>query len=211
MKHNNDQNSELTSFRRWLRTRLGDSRGAVAHEANVPLTPGSAFHVTVPTTAKGHLGTYTVTAHAKGLAKIAPTKATGTFQVEAYRAPEFAVTATTDRAHLFSTDKFEAELRGDYLFGAPMRGADSNWYLRAQRTSFYPKGFAGYSFSLPQEDAPSYGSVELTRGSGKLDSEGKLGVAVDLKKEWGSGTRTLQLSAEVVDANRQSVASNASA
>jgi|GEM_PF-791484 len=37
MKHNNHQNSEITSYRCWLRTRLGGSRGAVAIEFAIML------------------------------------------------------------------------------------------------------------------------------------------------------------------------------
>ena len=55
------------------------------------------------------------------------------------------------------------------------------------------------------------GQQSLVSRSEKLNDEGLYDVSVKLEPGWAASTRQLVLSAEVIDANRQSVASSATA
>lgn len=191
-----------------VRVKVDDARGQTLLEKEVELRPNGAFSLTVQTEAKGALGNYSVYATPLGLDNVKPEQTRGSFAVEAYRAPEFAVTAEIDKQHYIAGEELEAKVTGRYLFGAPMRGANANWYLRATPSYFRPKGWSGYAFGGSTEEF-SWSTENLASGSAPLSADGELAIKSKLAKR-ARVPYSVQLAAEVIDANRQSVAGRAS-
>jgi uncharacterized protein YfaS (alpha-2-macroglobulin family) len=139
------------------------------------------------------------------------------FLVSAYRAPEFEVSLTTDKADYLAGETINAALGVKYFFGGNAANAKVQWNLLA--SDYFFNRYAGpgnYSFGDYDSIIGFYsrgpGFNELiASGEGTTDANGKLviGVPADLSKRKGSATFTLE--ASVTDVNDQSVSARASA
>lgn len=193
---------------RQVKVEVMDSRDTPILEQVVDVTDTDTFSLTVPTDAKGRLGTFTVRATPQGLEGVRPEELRGDFQVEAYRAPEFAVRASLDQKDYLPGQPIQAAVEGRYLFGAPMRGAEAKLYVSLSPTGWYAPGYPGFSFLSP--DAPDV-HHQLVTQSTKLDQQGQ-GVATTMASQAQVPvTMAVEFDTEVIDANRQSVAGSAEA
>ncbi|MCC6751566.1 MAG: hypothetical protein IT371_28195 [Deltaproteobacteria bacterium] len=208
---------------REAKVRITTARGRKLLEVKRTLSPSGAFAVDVEIPEGADLGNYHVSVRTDA------GYSSGNFRVEEYRAPEFEVKVETpDRAHFFR-DELRAKVGADYLFGAPMAGAEVKWTLRRSDTSFVPPNNDGFSFgeAVPWwfrwsyrfgrrggrhggylEDSGGEGKI-VERGEGLLDAGGRLPVAVRLerdKEDRRHGAASFTLEAEVLDQNRQSIA-----
>ncbi len=119
------------------------------------------------------------------------------FPVETYRAPEFtvAVERPTSTPLVFG-DTLTAEIRGEYLHGAPLIGADVHYVLKRSRADFTPPGALNEGFTFGTAPAwggvwrrrhhfgsggaPSYAEQIITQGPGELDPRGVLTIEREL-------------------------------
>jgi hypothetical protein len=189
----------------------------------VKLTPSGAFTVEVPIPPGADLGGYAVHVNSS------QGSAYGSFDVEEYRAPEFEVKVETAEGPYFLGDTLKAKVGADYLFGAPMAGAEAHWTLRRSETAYRPPKNEGFTFgeALPwwwrwqfkegrrggrhgayvtESGAP--GSL-VREGKGVLDASGRLSLSTPLEpdaKGHRHGPAAFTLEAEVTDQNRQSIA-----
>ncbi len=203
----------------------------IKEEKAIKLSESGAFSVDVAIPEGSDLGTYSV--QARPTAGPLQTWAGGSFQVEEYRAPEFAVKVEISGEPYFFKDKLKAQVGADYLFGAPMAGAQCSWTLSRQAGVFTPPGNAGFSFGEPvpwrfgwqlqrglrrQREGMrmGYSLVQNTgegevieQGGGPLDGKGRLKVDAALDpdpEEKRIGPASFTLEANVFDQNRQSIA-----
>jgi alpha-2-macroglobulin len=199
-------------------------RGNQVLEAKqIKLTPSGAFTVDVPIAPGADLGYYNVyVTSVEG-------SAYGSFQVEEYRAPEFEVKVEVGEGPFFFGDTLKAKIGADYLFGAPMSGAEARWTLRRDDASFTPPKNDGFSFgeSVPwffrwqwaygqrggrhggYAYSPGASGALIKDGKGMLDPSGRMTVEQRLeanKEEKRIGPAAFTLEGEVVDQNRQTIA-----
>jgi len=128
------------------------------------------------------------------------------FPVETYRAPEFTVEVERPSSTpLVFGDHLVAEIRGEYLYGAPLVGGEVNYVLRRSETGFSPPGALneGFTFGIDRGwggwgyggyggfgrgyygeyggwGGPSYASVTIKQGPGTLDEKGVMTIEHDL-------------------------------
>ena len=219
-----------------VNVRVQSTRGTkILEKDKLPLSPSGAFSVDIPIPKGGDLGRYSVQIQT-GLGS-----AHASFSVEEYRAPEFAVKVELQSGGagggsgndadepLFFGDTLRARVGADYLFGAPMAGAEARWTLRREESHFSPPHNEGFAFgeAVPFWFRWSYGHGRrggrhggyfqqnkaaggiVARGSGSLDEEGRLKVKQKLERDDKGGRvgpAAFTLEAEVVDQNRQSIA-----
>lgn len=171
-----------------------------------------AADVKVPDT--GRLGTYTVHAKVEGSPHDYP-DASGDFEVAEYRPAEFKVGVQSDRGAYVRGDKASWTARGDYLFGAPMSGADA--WLRVARapSSFTPPGIDGF---LTDDDAYRAGRVdetehqyEVQNDHPKLDARGAATLTAALALPGQHGPELVTCEADVTDLSRQTLTGSTSA
>ena len=203
--------------------RVNSARGRkVLTKDKVPVTPSGAFSLDVPIPADGDLGRYRV------YVSSGAGSGYSTFRVEEYRAPEFAVKVELEDKPYFFGDTLEGKVGADYLFGAPMSGADVNWTMRRAEASFTPPGNDGFRFgdAVPfwfrwrhshgrrggrhggyYQSRGASGSM-IKHGTGVLDATGRLAVSQLLeadKKDARHGPASFTLEAQVFDQNRQTI------
>jgi uncharacterized protein YfaS (alpha-2-macroglobulin family) len=207
------------------------AQGHKLKEGKAPLSGSGAFAFEVVIPEGSDLGSYSV--------RVRPTSgpfstyAYGSFQVEEYRPPEFAVKVEVPSEPYFFKDKLKAEVGADYLFGAPMSGAQCSWTLNRSEGSFLPPGNDGFSFGDPvpwrfgwrlergmrrhrEGRRTGYSLVQNTgegttveQGQGVLDARGRLKVEAPLLPDPEAkriGPASFTLEAQVFDQNRQSIA-----
>ncbi len=134
------------------------------------------------------------------------------FLVAAYRAPEFEVTATTDRADYLDGETINATFDAEYFFGGSVAGAKVSWSLLA--TDYFFDRYTGagnYTFGdFDFSPRSFFGFNELiASGEGVTDAQGRftLRLPADLSKRKTSARFTLE--ASVTDVNDQSVSARA--
>jgi uncharacterized protein YfaS (alpha-2-macroglobulin family) len=147
---------------------------------------------------------------------------TGSFEVAEYRPAEFKV--AVQATPTLGTPASPAYVRGDeasfsaeanYLFGAPMAGADVRYTITDSPAYFsppMPDGFVASDepfYADRPEASPS--AHELASGNDKLDDKG--GVSAKTKLAWGdaAGPRRVTCETEVTDLSRQALSGSATA
>lgn len=124
-------------------------RGVKVKEGTVKIGPFGTFAVDIETDENGDTGNYWFSLEYSGL--FGSSRSFGhSFAVETFRTPEFEVeVARKDSTPLYFGDDLEVEIRGRYLYGAPMIGAEASYTLTRQATDFRPpaEGLSGFHFA----------------------------------------------------------------
>lgn len=142
------------------------------------------------------------------------------FEVAAYRLPEFEVNITADKADYFDGETMQFTLESRYFFGGAVANAQVRWVLLAENFFFDRyRGPGRYEFGDPDLFfEPTLGRIippfrfpePVADGEGRTDAQGKLVVTLpaDLSKR-RTATRFI-LEATVTDLNDQSVSARRS-
>lgn len=162
----------------------------------------------------GRLGTYSVGASVDGSPRGYPDASTSV-EVAEYRPAEFKVAVESDRPSYVRGDKATWTARGDYLFGAPMGGADARVSVTRAETWFTPPGLEGFvvdegAFTEALPDSGQRGT-EVQAARTKLDERGQATIAAALSLPGQRGPETLTAEAEVTDVARQAIAASSTA
>ena len=132
------------------------------------------------------------------------------FRIEAFRPAEFEVLLRSLKENFVFGQKYEAEIRSNYLFGGAMAGEKASWHLRLNRTSFSPPGHEGYSFGNEMEWWDEEGTEDsrlLSSGEGNLDDNGRLKLSIPLVVEKEKDSVLAVLEATVQSPSRRSISS----
>ena len=115
------------------------------------------------------------------------------FEVEAYRKPEFEPKVTIPEEHYLQGAAIPVTISADYFFGSPVAGGKVE----------YEVSFSSYGRAVPQRirDAAGLGTTEAMRmeddfwGEGRLDEEGKL--VLEVPTRYATMDRTMRVEATV--------------
>ena len=130
----------------------------------------------------------------------------GSFQVEAYQKPEYAVTLSPDRTRAVQGERVNVRISARYLFGGNLSGARVNYNVT--RAPYYPPGFD--SDSLPPEDeGRDYGSDLVIQEETRLNASGDLDLSLPLARDPDGGPVSYRIEAEVEDESRRTVSAGA--
>ncbi len=137
------------------------------------------------------------------------------YQVAEYRPPEFLVEVAAPPGPRFAGDTLRVTVGGRYLFGAPMARAPVRWKARQEAVSPWEveiPGTEGYHVGRAWDwwEEESGETAVTASGVDTLDARGYRELEVALRPLEGGRPSRVVLEAEVVDANRQTVASGAS-
>lgn len=138
------------------------------------------------------------------------------YRVAEYRPPEFLVEATGPREPRIAGDPVRVTVGGRYLFGAPMAGSPVRWSARQREMSPWEVQIPGTDgYQLGEE--PDWWKGEqyaedkdVGGGVDTLDARGYRDLSLRAVPQPSGRPAMLEVQAEVVDANRQTVAATAS-
>ena len=186
-----------------VKVAVSDSRSETVLEKTLNLNRFGAFHLPLKLSADARLGSYTV--------RVEMDKKTlhESFQVEAYRPAEFAVSVKPERRTAIRGEKLSWSGSGRYLFGGAMRGATFRRVLFRRRAHFVPPKHQGFAFSdalrwWAERQRPSRSFVGEVKG--KLDRSGGVKQTVEFAPKQMTGPDSYTLELSVSDVSRQSIA-----
>lgn len=141
---------------------------------------------------------------------------TDTFDVAAYRAPEFQVVVTPDEDQHVAGDTVRTNVQVEYFFGAPVSQQSVEWSIYSEAYNFSPSHLSRYTFSDRDDPwdcwscwwMPSKPSVPVLEGSGTTDVDGNLLIEFPANLVFGvkdvqSGSQTLTIEATTRGADGQ--------
>jgi alpha-2-macroglobulin len=187
---------------------VSDSRGEKLQSLERRLSEFGSFDFEVKLPVGAGLGSYGITGKPEGGGSLY-----GSFRVEEFRPAEFKVAVQSERREHVRGDTMAWTARGDYLFGAPMRGAAQRWSVYRSTASFAPPKHEGFVFSDEvwwSDDERQEESGFVARGEGKLDGRGQAAGTVPLKPPKMSGPQSYELELTVTDVSRQTISSRTS-
>lgn len=128
------------------RLAIGDSRGDVVYEQELPLSEYGSFHGVFELPADAAPGRYNVSVVLP--ADDGNREASGwfSFLVAEYRLPEFQVSLSADPAQIAPGDTAEIELEGKYFFGGAVSQAKADYSVLAAPYTFAYTGDGDYDF-----------------------------------------------------------------
>jgi uncharacterized protein YfaS (alpha-2-macroglobulin family) len=161
-----------------------DVNGEVLLQGPLDFDAYGAFSGAVTLEAGAPLGTYAIVARLEGRDYPA------SFQVAAYRPPEFEVTVGLGQEQVVRGEGNRATVAVRYYFGGPVRDVPIEWHAIGEAYTLTPAQFERYTFSDTDDPwvcrycwwLPPPPPQVLLSGSGRTDAEGNL--AVDLPAEW---------------------------
>jgi uncharacterized protein YfaS (alpha-2-macroglobulin family) len=164
------------------------------------------------------LGTYRIEAALDG------DQFRASFQVAAYRPPEFEVLVTPEKSEIGRGEESWANVDVRYFFGGPVVEAPVEWRIFASSYHFQPSPFARYTFTDVDDPwacwdcwwwTPTEGREVVLQGAGVTDAEGRLeitlpsemtGEATDVSSDSPDarvGSRTLTIEATATGSDGQ--------
>jgi len=194
---------------------IEDPNNGKVFEKELPLSDRGTFSGQLDVGDEAPLGSYNITA------SIGEVRASGYFEVQEYKKPEFKVTVKTPAQFAAVGEKVRFTINANYFFGAPVTNAEVHYYIYRQR--YYHWWWDNDADEFDDEAGPGneggddedtgyYGTDLVTEGDDTINAKGEAYVefevpAPDAKEEWDYSYR---LEAQVTDASRREMQSAAS-
>ncbi|HID27303.1 MAG TPA: hypothetical protein EYP22_05700, partial [Methanosarcinales archaeon] len=132
----------------------------------------------------------------------------GYFEVQEYKKPEYKVDLTPEKKVYINGETAKINLKAEYYFGKPVKGADVVYKITQQY--YYPpcKGYDCYYISSPRiVPPPYYPQKPITSGKTKTDNNGIAKIEFNVRSEQESN---VIVEAEVIDESRRTVSGSTS-
>jgi uncharacterized protein YfaS (alpha-2-macroglobulin family) len=193
---------------------IEDPNNGKVFEKELPLSDRGTFSGQLDVGDEAPLGSYAITA------SIDEVRASGYFEVQEYKKPEFKVAVKVPQQFVPVGEKVRFTVNANYFFGAPVTNADVHYYIYRQRyyhwwwddSDEFDDAAGPANEGDDDEDYGYYGTDLVTEGDDTLNAKGEAYVefevpAPDPKEEWDYSYR---LEAQVTDASRREMQSAAS-
>lgn len=167
---------------------IRDAAWEVVYEETLPLDPFGTFEGDLVLPKEASLGNYSIRA------TLEEASFSGSFQVAAYRPPEFEVTVTPADTEIARGEATQATVDVAYFFGGGVKGAPVEWVVLADEYRFSPDQFSRYTFDDVDDPwrcwscwwLPPPTPEIVLKGTGRTDANGKL--VIDLPEDVASLT-----------------------
>lgn len=216
---------------------VNDARGIEVVKGDVKIGKFGTFSLDIETDPDGGTGNYSFALTFKGIFG-SDRVFYHAIPVETYRTPEFKVAVQRDDSTpLLYGDTLVADVKADYLHGAPLVGGQVAWTMTRSESGFTPPGEANTEFQFGSRVQSHYGrhwgwvapipSRPLKTGTGTLDAKGALRIDKELlaiepdpkpaatpaptkpKEPKEPAASTYTINATVTDESRQAIAGSA--
>ena len=185
-----------------------DTQWSVIYEEELAVDALGTFSAQFELADDAAIGTYRITTETDRVYHSA------TFDVAAYRAPEFRVAVTPEADQLVSGTSVRALVQVEYFFGAPVVDQSVEWSIYSESYRFSPSHLGRYTFTDTDDPwgcwscwwLPRPTPTPVLEGVGTTDASGHL--LIDLPADFTfedtqSGSRTLTLEATTRGADGQ--------
>ena len=198
-----DQDQYGPSKSRTVTVTIKDSNDARVFEQELRLSRHGTFNGEFTLAEEAPLGSYNIQAETE------EGSSGGMFEVGEYKKPEYKVTVTTPKRFVTAGNQTKFDIDARYFFGAPLAGAEVQYYI--YRSRYYP--YFNEEVEASEEDEEEYSGSNDYYGdlvaddSGKLDASGHLTVdfPVPPGKDDDVWDFQYRIQAQVTDSSRRSM------
>jgi hypothetical protein len=192
-----------------VRVRVYDAEGEQIYEDVHDFDDFGAFHGELTLDEGATLGQYRIEASLGSTDRMFTFNAS--FQVAAYRPPEFEVVVTPEAEELASGQASRAQVDVGYFFGGPVADAEVEWRVLSTDYRFEPEQFGRYTFTDDDDpwicrwcwwQEPPQPQVILT-GADTTDDQGQ--VTIELPTEVMTGGQKLTVEATAYGRDGQAI------
>ncbi len=198
-----------------VKVTIEDPNNSKIFEKELPLSDRGTFSGQLDIGEEAALGSYNITA------SIGEASASGYFDVQEYKKPEFKVTVKGPKQFAAVGEKVRFTINANYFFGAPVTNADVHYYIYKQRyyhwwwdndADEFDDAAGPNNEADDEEDSDYYSTDLVTEGDASLNARGEANVDFEVpesdpKEEWDYSYR---LEAQVTDASRREMQGAAS-
>ncbi len=174
---------------------ITDESDKVVYRETRPVDEFGTLNTSFPVPAKGALGFYTITV-ASGEAN-----ATGHFEVQEYRKPEFEVTVTSPDRFVVQGRQASAIITARYYFGQPVANGLVKYVVHKQ--PYYSP--LRWGDEGDEEGGGWWGGEEASEQSARLDEKGIVTVSIPLAANDKGRDYSIRIEARVTDASSREV------
>ncbi|MFM7581874.1 MAG: MG2 domain-containing protein, partial [Caldilinea sp.] len=170
---------------------INDGMGNLVSTTRVPVSENGTIHGDFTLAPDALTGYYSINVLAP-IDTEAYSQASGSFQVAAYRKPEFQITVTTDQPDYLQGETIRVTVQANYFSGGPLANAPVEWRIAGYNFVFtWPEAPAGrfYSFEPFDPEQPDYTPYDgyqglVQEGRGQTDANGTF--VVELPADLGA-------------------------
>lgn len=136
----------------------------------------------------------------------------GSFRVETYRKPTFAVDVKPSRDSAFAGEKISANMEARYHFGSPVKNRPLYYSVTSSPAAFTLKGFENYTIEdwISDPEEPDDINPVVAEGELKLDDKGTANINFLAAQAKRPQPRQLQIEATVTDVDQRTVSNRKS-
>ncbi len=200
-----------------VHVRVRDSQWALVYESQLSLDAIGTFSGQFELASDAAIGTYRIETETDR------SYHSDTFDVAAYRAPEFQVVVTPEHDQMVASDAVRAWVQIEYFFGAAVADQSFEWSVYANAYTFSPSHLSRYSFTDRDDPwncwscwwMPEASPVAVLEGSGVTDGSGNFMIEIPsdvIANLQGiqSGSQTLTIEVTTRGADNQVISGRAS-
>ncbi len=184
---------------RQVDVQIQDPDGSAVYQKKLPVSSMGTFSGELALAGNAPLGYYGI--------QVGPGEdgASGGFQVEEYKKPEYEVKVTPEKRRVLQGEQITAMIEARYYFGEPVANAAVAYTVH--RSRYWPPYFGEEPDDAGEAEPGEYGgygSEEVHQGTGKLDAEGRL--KIEIPTEVVKGDQRYRIEARVTDASNREIA-----
>ena len=176
-----------------------DPNDKVVFRRQIKLDAFGAIHASFPVPATAALGYYTLRIQS------GDAQASGSFEVQEYRKPEFEVIVTPASRFVLQGREAVVTVQARYYFGQPVANAQLRYVINQQ--PYYSPLRWDSGFEVGESDY-FYGGAQIDEGTLRLDAEGKAELRIPLAVAEDRQDYSARIEAQVMDAANREVSGN---
>ena len=206
LRRNQDATYQIPTALKEANVFITDPQGLEVFNQKIPLNEMGTVNGTLHLDKAAALGDYTLAAHYAGQQFYT------TFQVQAYRLPEFQLEVYSDRARYAQGETISATVMAKYFFGGPVANAKLHWTIFSEDFSYNYGGLDAYDFrdedysmSSDQQNSWGYGRL-VAEGDAVTDGQGYFNFQSLADNPYSNDTQLYTIDVQVTDLNNQQVA-----
>jgi alpha-2-macroglobulin len=176
---------------------IADPDDKVLQRQTLKVDAFGAINTTFPVPASGSLGNYVIRISSGDQI------ATGAFEVQEYRKPEFEVAVTSPDRYVRQGSKIKATIKARYYFGQPVARGSVTYTLH--KSGYYSPLRWRDDSEVEQEYYSDYAGDEISEHKVRLNDQGEATVSIELPLDENSRDYTLRVEARVTDPSGREV------
>jgi uncharacterized protein YfaS (alpha-2-macroglobulin family) len=183
-----------------INVQIQDADQKPVYQKSLPITAMGTVHDEFTLPAGASLGYYSIELHGDGDAQ-----ATGNFEVQDYKKPEYEVRVTSAKPRVLQGEAMQAVVDARYFFGEPVANAKVEYDVYRERY-WFPLWYDADADAMPAEDRNEDDSGDqISTETAALDADGKFTVSIPSQVSEHRSDYIYRIEARVTDQGNREI------